>query len=112
MTKLEDEISSVRTLRHLTIVMLVISEIVCLISAYKWNVRPGLHFNLIAFGLPLMAPLPYVISWQGHKFLRRVSDNEIKLPTQLALSRQLSFGANAAYSLLIFTMAVAGSTNS
>jgi hypothetical protein len=112
MTKLEDEISSVRTLRHANLAMFIMSEIICVISAYKWNINPGLHFTLIAFLLPLMAPMPYLVSWQGERYLRRVSDEEVKLPTQLALSRQLSFGVITAYSLFIFAMAVAGATNS
>jgi hypothetical protein len=111
MTKLEDEISSVRTLKQCNFVLFIMSEIICLISAYKWNINPGLHFNLIAFLLPLIAPMPYLVSWQGERFMRQVSDDEMKLPTQLALSRQMSLGVITAYSLFIFAMAVAGATN-
>ena len=111
MTQLEDQLSSDRTMQHMTTVMFVLAESVSLISAYKWNFHPGLHFNLLAFGLPLMVAGPYAISRQGHTFLRRMSAGEINVNTQLALSRQLSTLALAAYGLFVVTMSIAGSTN-
>jgi hypothetical protein len=106
MTKLEDQISSARTMRHMTVVLFILAEVGSLTQAYRLSQTSTSPFSFMAYGWVLVAALPYLVSRNGFKLLSRFEQQAPDAAMQAALSQQISNGALMAYAILFFTWGV------
>jgi hypothetical protein len=106
MTKLEDQISSARTLKYATLICFVMAEVGAFTQAYLLSHRSTSPFSFMAYGWVLLGSIPYLVSRNGFKLLSRFEAQVPDAAMQAALSQQISTGAIMAYAILFFTWGV------